>query len=429
MSRLGDEGRGGRATQESKCEAEPIDDRRPPSSPEQEWQLTKEGYKARNGLLEAREAQWQAKQENWRIFEESLGAGEASWKAKEMVWQSRERDLEAKVADQAKKENLWEKETARATADKKKLKAKEKQLEKRLRDIKIRWKSTAKELDGLRAQGRGFYQITDAYLEELIARLRYNIRNFAIQYFSGALAKPLRIVPNLLWENCMEPITEGTGVYLDHLKSLDQRASVVQAFLWRILVRHVFNQFRWAGSASHSILELYEALENPTRASRMSTANADGVKRFHIWRGTTVGLLLGSMDDEKLRSADVRVEKFKSDLFEDVDACLGLMRSGRHEDFMNSFRDLIDEAIILDKEISQQVSCVVWTFENKAGSWTLDPISMELESGKSPAGGDSEVAFVVCPGVLKQGKSSGEDFDKITWLLKMEVTCEAPERS
>ena len=47
---------------------------------------------------------------------------------------------------------------------------------------------------------------------------------------------------------------------------------------------------------------------------------------------------------------------------------------------------------------------------------------MELENGKQPTKSDASVDFVICPGVRKQGKSSGKGFETTMRLLKMELS-------
>jgi hypothetical protein len=188
----------------------------------------------------------------------------------------------------------------------------------------------------------------------------------------------------------------------------------------------MFNKFVWAGSETQSMAHLYDALAVPGRGSPLNPTNAESVKKFHVWKATTVALLLSSMNEERCRRTDDRLDDFKRFIFEDVDINLGIIQSGPREEYKQAFRDLLDEAVKLDKEISRQVACVVWTFETKVGTRAFDPVTMELEDEQLSSKGDQRVRFVIQPGVIKQGKSSGEEFDKIMWLLKMKVTCEAP---
>lgn len=286
------------------------------SSAEQKWQQIKVDFEDTIRQLQGKHEQWQTNHDEWIAAEVQWKADENDWKAKAEIWRSREASYETRIKEQSTQQKNMELETERVAANRKKLEAKEKQLEDKVKDVTARWKSTAEllEKEKLRAQNRGLYRVTDAYLEEMIIRLRYNIRSFAIQYFSGAIPKRLKFEVNSLWKRCKEPITGGSDGCLDYMESSEKRTHIVQAFLWRIIVYRVLNRFRSAGTAWHSMLEMYELLENPARGSLMSSTDAEGVKKFHAWRATTVGLLLDSTKLEKRPIGDDNLNTFKPEM-------------------------------------------------------------------------------------------------------------------
>jgi hypothetical protein len=113
--------------------------------------------------------------------------------------------------------------------------------------LRKRWKQAARELDKARSQSQGFYQVTDNYLIELTTRLRYNIKNFALQYFDGELKGPRpRFDRPKIWDKYMQTITP-EPLDCETLMLSERRPSAVQAFIWRFLVGDVFDHFRWAG--------------------------------------------------------------------------------------------------------------------------------------------------------------------------------------
>ncbi|KAF2826646.1 hypothetical protein CC86DRAFT_466502 [Ophiobolus disseminans] len=403
-----------------------------------EWAPSKEEYEGveqklinTQNLLSAlrhREGLWNTAETNWLAAQQTWTAEMNSWKAKEENWKAEANRSREREEDQQTKLTALEAERTKSDVNKKMWEGKEKQLEDDLKNIRILWKRTAKELNGVRTQGQGFYQITDNYLQGLITQLRYNIRSFAIQYFSGTRPKRITFEPNRVWRTCMEPITDGSEAYLDYMISPDQRTGIVQGFLWRILFHEVFNNFRWAG-ASRSMVDMYETLRYRPVSSPMSSADVEAIKKFHIWRATTVGLLLDSMDEEKRRQAASYADEWKQSLFRAVDVNLRVLQSPYKEDYKHNFMDIVDEALKLDREISRQVSYVEWIFNDRATARAFQPEAMELENGKRPSKNESDVGFVISPGVTKRGKSSGEGYEASMWLLKMEVTCEAPKLS
>ena len=343
---------------------------------------------------------------------------------------SLETDLRRKDSEIKNTQKQLETERAQRTADKEQWDTQKQQSEAELKVVTKKWKQVARELGGLRAQGQRFYQVTDNYLEGLIKGLRYNMRNFAIQYFSGKLSKPPEFDRNSLWQKCMESIIDGSNeAYMEYVNCPDRRPSIVQAFLWRVLNREVFYNFKWAGKESLPMWELYLALKSRLNSGpTMSPAGAEAIKKVHTWRATTVGLLLDSMDNTKRLEADTELQKWKYKLFEDIDANLRLLQPEYQEGYRQDFLDIIDEAIKLDQEICKQVSRVAWTYPAWSSSArAFDPTGMDCESGERPPHGKAEVAMVISPGVEKQGKSTGEGFESTMCLLKMEVLCKVPK--
>ena len=123
-------------------------------------------------------------------------------------------------------------------------------------ETRKRWKQAARELDKIRAQSQGFYQVTDNYLIELTTQLRYNIRSFAIQYFGGEVPSSVQIERTDYWKMYMEFTTRATRGHEAYLLSQKKCHSIIQAFLWRFLVDQVFDKFRWAGDAGKPLRKL-----------------------------------------------------------------------------------------------------------------------------------------------------------------------------
>lgn len=127
------------------------------------------------------------------------------------------------------------------------------QLSSRLKSIQTKWKRTANELDQLRSKSRDFAPVTDEELKNQVTQLRYNIRNFAIQYFSDCPVygtpevrpKYLRYLP--IWADfCLE--------------QPETYPILMQALIWTILDRQVLNSGIWAGYAGRFFGGLWKHL-------------------------------------------------------------------------------------------------------------------------------------------------------------------------
>ncbi|KAH6859113.1 hypothetical protein BKA58DRAFT_393615 [Alternaria rosae] len=301
-------------------------------------------------------------------------------------------------------------------------KSKENQYAADIRDLTFQWKKAAKQLNGLIAQGQGHHQVTDNYLCGLITQLRYKIRDFGIQYFSEKLPKRPKFEQNWVWKEHMASTTRDES-YADFVNYPETRPSVIQAFLWRVIVHEVFSKFRWAGPASSPITNLFRELESCLHGGGSSPADAEATKKLHTWRATTVSLLLDSMGQLKRRQADNELQRWQVELHNDMHRNLRLLKPKDQKGCKQDFLDIIDGAVKIDEEISRQVSRVEWTFGFGNGMQTLDLATMELRKGE-PFIPNSEVTLVISPGVIKQGKSTGEGFESSVCLLKMEVSCE-----
>ena len=114
-------------------------------------------------------------------------------------------------------------------------------------DIRKIWKKTAKELNKLRANSQGFYQVTDEYLAEHINYLNIGIRDISIQYFDGK-SVPKGVMTETspdYWPHFKSSASErGLGRYLKSPKNCHK---LVQAFLWRVIIKEHFYRFDWLG--------------------------------------------------------------------------------------------------------------------------------------------------------------------------------------
>jgi hypothetical protein len=126
-----------------------------------------------------------------------------------------------------------------------------------------------------------------------------------------------------------------------------------------------------------------------------------------------VNLNEGGDAHEKLEKQKLGI---RDDIYEAIEPFARYVDAG----FKQEILKILEDAIVLDKEISKQVARVIWIFDRGE----FDHSSMVLEGEEKPQIGRKEVQLVVAPGLKKRGKSTGEDFKLENMLLRTEVSCE-----
>lgn len=102
---------------------------------------------------------------------------------------------------------------------------------------------------------------------------------------------------------------------------------------------------------------------------------------------------------------------------------LAPITKSKYDTLASQVSDIFKEALELDKLISKQVADIYWTdVTNKPER--LDEMSMELQQGEMRTENSQEVQLIVAPGLIKEGKSTGEDYEMKSILLKETVSCE-----
>jgi hypothetical protein len=111
-------------------------------------------------------------------------------------------------------------------------------------DMCKRWRGAAYELGRFQRQGRASNQMTDAEIIEKAGSLRFNIRNFCLQFFGDDARCPYS--DRDIFDFLNRHLQLSFPSYTAYLLSPSCRPSLVQAFLWSFLQSEVFGSFRWA---------------------------------------------------------------------------------------------------------------------------------------------------------------------------------------
>ncbi|KAL4861399.1 hypothetical protein BDV12DRAFT_180333 [Aspergillus spectabilis] len=286
------------------------------------------------------------------------------------------------------------------------------------------WKSTARELRKAK-HTPGLPQVTDSQLTALIQQLRYSIRDFAVQYFAGISRSQISRDRLDVWDSCMVTTTPGTNAYEQFIQSPSRCPSIIQGMLWRLLENRVFGKFVWAGKAGEALCDLRFYMKFAFRPE--TTADLEVERKFQMWSAEATTLVLQMCDFAEGSQEHRRIQSTRKEILEDFWAVARQYLATRSRQPGEAFRQILDNAIALDKEIHRQAARINWEFPLENVQVRFSPEHMEAEKGQQPPKPGQPVLLVVSPGVTKRGKSDGQDFlaDE-QWLVPIEVSCLPP---
>lgn len=111
------------------------------------------------------------------------------------------------------------------------------------------------------------------------------------------------------------------------------------------------------------------------------------------------------------------------DMAEELCTHLAALTKSKYESVRAQIFDIIGEALNLDQLFSKQVAEICWTFGADEPR-NFNEASMELQQAEKRAVDGQQVQIVIAPGLIKRGRSTGEDYEKTTILLRITVSCE-----
>lgn len=308
----------------------------------------------------------------------------------------------------------------------------------KLKTLQSRYERTADRLDKMMSQSRGFVSVTDEELKTKAERLRHSIRNFAIEYFTGP-RQHHSSEPHAHRRRSrrIELIKESYDTFMPHHYELyfykpDGGPMVVQNFLWTVLKFKVFDRFRWAESVSNCLNEFWYRLAISEFIARTtirldqilislrylekapgSHKSPETIRKSQMWRASTTDLVLDHLGGAEMSG---HTEKKREELIDDIRKVLDPFSSSHDDAYNGALSNILDAAVNLDKTISTQVARIYWAFREKT--------DREHHAEEHHRAHNEKGIVVVCPAMLKRGKSNGEEFDVETVLLpRIEAMC------
>ena len=140
-----------------------------------------------------------------------------------------------------------------------------------------------------------------------------------------------------------------------------------------------------------------------------------------MWKANTSALLVDALrsDQEKGQGMSRKLR----DRTKDLCTQLAPLTRSKYEEVATQIFDIINEALDLDQLFSKQVAEIYWTIGADELGFFREA-SMELQQGEKRAVDGQKVQLVVAPGLIKRGRSTGEDYEMESMLLRMTVSCE-----
>lgn len=159
-----------------------------------------------------------------------------------------------------------------------------------------------------------------------------------------------------------------------------------------------------------------------------SASDMEAMRRFQMWRATTTSLLLEAMKQDQGGDHGAH-RRLNEDTVQYLRSLLGPFSRSKEKAFIEQLFKIVDEALSLDMLISQQAAEISWLCNAGNPARSFNPVLMELQRGEKSENENRTVESIVAPGIIKRGKSNGEDFNLQNIIMKMEVSCSSAIRA
>ncbi|KAI0163949.1 hypothetical protein GGR57DRAFT_516291 [Xylariaceae sp. FL1272] len=279
---------------------------------------------------------------------------------------------------------------------------------KELDSVKEMWQDAVRELSCLKTSNKCF-AIDDATLLAKWERLQYVIKNFAVSY----LGRLTMICP--MTANQEAQYESLTPMYKYLLASEDYVDVLLQARIWKFLVRKLFNDpnIVWGEDAQVKMRSLWAMLTDTDNDPKITP------KEWHTFRAQTVALVKTRI------GADVPTRERLNNCMPTVLQPFSI--DDGEDEFTADWHDIIDKATELATLFSQS-RCSYAVHFSKAGAKYKFRAECMFDITSTVKDG-AQVMLIVSPLLLRNGNSKGEDYDKETILAKASVLCTQSHRT
>ncbi|KAF2814351.1 uncharacterized protein BDZ99DRAFT_567987 [Mytilinidion resinicola] len=307
--------------------------------------------------------------------------------------------------------------------------------------LRQEWRETSAHLAQTKATIT--HTIEDQHFVSVWSELRYRIRGWANQHFSGKLSSFAK------WKSNQFVSAELTGLskyWKSYMKSEEHRPMLIQAYIWTILRVDIFAPTSqapvkgqasqgvcWAADDQKSLQELTSQLRpgirNMKNIPKLNPVLEGYVKDYFSWRANTTVLVERKQGANKEKCFDMFIPSIVTKIREIVSPWV---TNGESQDqiFGDELKAILRKAIHLDADMWKQKAFWHPSIPHaKAGySIELDPDSMDVYEEIDRNRTSHEVTLMMSPALVKSGSSSGEGYEYFTTIMKSEVSCR-PDRT
>ncbi|RAR06695.1 hypothetical protein DDE82_003231 [Stemphylium lycopersici] len=296
--------------------------------------------------------------------------------------------------------------------------------------------------NGMPARGSAFYREEETTMIEELLALRYEIRMWSEEYFSGPI-KTSSKRPYL--HGAKELFGNLTDNYHVYLKNPDERPLLIQAYVWMRLQQKIFNNWQkgsgyvWAGKLGD------KKLRDINDTLRKAVKNEAQAEEYHQWRSMTVNLLVPQVDGKWRPTFDAtpvlkRISRFCNRMRHKLRPwSTQSLRAGKEQ-----LGTIVSASVALDLKMKRQLAdyrFVTFTGGKKDQYWGYGYYDSEMEDvydddDENTAGGYSvngngkgrRVELALAPALERCGNANGHVFDQSFMMVKADVTCKRLEK-
>lgn len=283
--------------------------------------------------------------------------------------------------------------------------------------------------NGLPARPSVVYKSEENTLIEELHALRYEIRIWSEEYFSGAIKSSSKR-PYL--HRAKELFGSLTDNYTSYLKHPDDRPLLIQAYIWSKLQQKIFSNWQkgcgyiWAGKLGDKNLRPI----NDTL--RKAVKNEQEAEQFHQWRSLTVNMLVPQIDGKWRPTFDAapvlkRIARFCSRMRRKLRPwSTRSLREGKEQ-----LRTIVSASVALDLKMKRQLAdyrFVTFTGGRNDQFFGYGFYDSEMEDvydddDSAYIGKGRKVELALAPALERCGNANGHVFDQSFILVKADVTC------
>ncbi|ORY00300.1 hypothetical protein BCR34DRAFT_592609 [Clohesyomyces aquaticus] len=273
------------------------------------------------------------------------------------------------------------------------------------------------------------YKSEEKTLIEELQALRYEIRSWTEEYFSGPPTSRSRR-PHV--HSAKDLFGSLTDNYQEYLKHPRDRPLLIQAYVWNKLQQRIFtNLFKgcgyvWAGKlGDRKLRPINDTL-------RKAVKNEEDAEAYHRWRAMTVNLLVPQVDGKWRPTFDAapvlkRISRFCSRMRRKLRPwATQSLRLGKDQ-----IRTIVSAAVALDLKMKRQRAdyrFVTFTGGKSGQLYGYGFYDSEMEDIVEDPDKPRRVELSLAPALERCGNANGYVFDQNFILIKADVSCRRLEK-